>query len=167
MSLVPLLVRARRSRLAPVRRVALELLALYGIDWPGTVEVGPGLRLRHRALGTVVHPHVRLGADVTVFHRVTLGQRTPWEPQAADHRPRVIVEDGAVLCAGAVVLGSPGRPTVVGRDTVVGANAVLTRSTGVGEIWAGNPARRIGRRDEATTGSPPGRDRTGAPVPIG
>ncbi|MDL5155877.1 hypothetical protein [Actinomycetospora termitidis] len=167
MPIVQRLLRARRSRQPLVRRSALELLALYGIDWPDTVEVGPGLVLQHRALGTVVHPWVRIGADVTVFHRVTLGDRAPWEPRPGDHRPRVIVEDGAVLCAGAVVLGSPERPTIVGRDTVVGANAVLTRSTGVGEIWAGNPARCLGARDRATVASPAAHDQDRAPVPIG
>jgi serine O-acetyltransferase len=35
---------------------------------------------------------------------------------------------------------------VVGKGTVVGANAVLTQSTGEYEIWAGIPASKIGAR---------------------
>jgi serine O-acetyltransferase len=34
----------------------------------------------------------------------------------------------------------------VGRGTVVGANAVLARSTGEWEIWAGSPAKCVGTR---------------------
>ena len=147
MSVVEGLIRARRSRSRATRRAALELLALYGIDFPESVEVGPRLSLQHRALGLIVLPHTRIGADVTLYQGVTLGNAVPWLHQR-DPRPCVIVEDGAVICAGAVVVGRADRPVIVGRDTVVGANAVLTRSTGVGEVWAGSPARRIGRRDD-------------------
>ncbi|GLZ53694.1 hypothetical protein [Actinomycetospora sp. NBRC 106378] len=147
MSVVLRLIRARRSRSRVVRRAALELLALYGIDWPDTVEIGPRLSLQHRALGTMVLPYTRIGADVTLYQGVMLGDAVPWLHRH-DDRPSVIVEDGAVICTGAVVAGSADRPVIVGRDTVVGANAVLTRSTGVGEVWAGNPARCVARRDE-------------------
>jgi serine O-acetyltransferase len=34
----------------------------------------------------------------------------------------------------------------VGRGTMVGANAVLLESTGEDEIWAGIPARCVGKR---------------------
>lgn len=91
-------------------------------------------------------PHTRIGA-VTLYQGVTLGDAVPWLHRH-DPRPCVIIEDGAVICAGAVVVGRPDRPVTVGRDIVVGAKAVLTRSTGVGEVWAGSPARRIGLRDE-------------------
>lgn len=147
MSVVLRLIRARRSRSRLARRLALELLALYGIDWPATVEIGPRLSLQHRALGTTVLPHTRIGADVTLYQGVMLGDAVPWLHRH-DDRPSVIVEDGAVICTGAVVGGTPERPVIVGRDTVVGANAVLSRSTGVGEVWAGNPARCVARRDE-------------------
>jgi serine O-acetyltransferase len=50
-----------------------------------------------------------------------------------------------VLCAGAVVLfGDDGM--TIGAGTVIAANAVLTCSTGQGEIWAGSPARKIADR---------------------
>lgn len=147
MSLPLRLIRARRSRSALVRRAALEALAVYGMDWPASVEIGSGLVLQHRALNSIVHPFVRIGDDVMIYQGVTLGDATPWVDRPDDHRPRVIVEDDVVLCAGAVVVGSPGSPTVLGRGTVVGANAVVTRSTGPGEVWAGVPARCVGRRD--------------------
>ena len=35
---------------------------------------------------------------------------------------------------------------VVGKGTIIGANAVLTQSTGENEIWAGIPAKLIGKR---------------------
>jgi serine O-acetyltransferase len=59
-----------------------------------------------------------------------------------------VIEDDVIIGAGAVVLFSRGTLTVA-RGTIVGANAVLTRSTGENEIWAGVPARRVGVRKTA------------------
>jgi serine O-acetyltransferase len=56
-----------------------------------------------------------------------------------------VVEDDVILAPGAKVLARQGVLTV-GRGSVVGANAVLLESTRPGEIWAGVPARCVGRR---------------------
>lgn len=58
---------------------------------------------------------------------------------------RVVVEDNAVLCAGATVICKMGTLTIA-NGTVVGANSVLTQSTEPNEIWAGVPARLVGKR---------------------
>lgn len=34
----------------------------------------------------------------------------------------------------------------IGKDAIIGAGAVLTKNVGPGEIWAGNPAVKIGSR---------------------
>lgn len=35
---------------------------------------------------------------------------------------------------------------VIGKGTVIGANSVLLSSTGENEIWAGVPAKCVGKR---------------------
>jgi serine O-acetyltransferase len=129
-----------------LRRVVKELLALYGMEVPPGVRVGPGLRVMHRGFGTVIHPGVTIGANVTLYHGVTIGRADPWVPGDLSPLQRIVLEDDVVVCPGAVILGKTGVVTV-GRGTVVGANAVLTSSTGPGEVWAGVPARCVGRRD--------------------
>ena len=57
---------------------------------------------------------------------------------------RIIVEEGAVICAGAKILAKD--KIVIGKGTIIGANSVLTCSTGDNEIWAGIPARFIRKR---------------------
>jgi serine O-acetyltransferase len=143
MSLVASLIQRRRHPL--LRRAVQEVLALYGVEVPAAAEIGPGLIVFHRGFGTVLHPFTTLGAGVTLYNGVTIGRADPWVPQEQSLMERVVVEDGAVLCSGAKVLCKKGVLTV-GRGTVVGANAVLTSSTGPFEIWAGAPARRIGTR---------------------
>ncbi|MGW2541625.1 serine O-acetyltransferase [Kitasatospora sp. NPDC001574] len=143
MSLVTALIYHRRHRL--LGRLAQEALAVYGMEVPAAAEIGPGLVVFHRGFGTVLHPYTTLGSGVTLYNGVTVGRADPWVPQELSPMRRVVVEDGAVLCAGAKVVCKEGVLTV-GAGTVVGANAVLTRSTGPGEVWAGAPARKVGTR---------------------
>lgn len=54
---------------------------------------------------------------------------------------KVIVDDGAVLCAGSKILAKD--KLIVGKNTIIAANSVLLNSTGEDEVWAGIPARRV------------------------
>lgn len=127
------------QKLPGVGQVARMVVKLMGVhippetftEAPHLPHVGP----------IVVHGQTRIGKGVTIFHNVTIGRGNIWEEQHPDF-DGFVIEDGAVLCAGAAVLGTRGVLTV-GRGTVVGANAVLTQSTGQNEVWAGNPARLV------------------------
>ena len=127
-------------------RAVRELLLLYGLDIPAAVQIGSGLVLQHRGMGTVIHPATTLGQNVTLYHQVTIGRadaHVPWEQSLME---RIVIEDGVILYPGAKVLGGAGT-TTVGRSTILAANAVLTRSTGDWEIWGGVPARKLGDRE--------------------
>lgn len=112
--------------------------------WMG-IQIPPQTFTRRPQLahiGTfVIHEKVRFASRVTLYHGVTIGRANIWEP-AHDDFEGFVIEDGVVLCAGATVLASHGTLTV-GEGTVVGANAVLTQSTGPNELWAGSPARKV------------------------
>ena len=56
-----------------------------------------------------------------------------WELQ------RTVVERGASLGSGAVILGG----LRIGREALIGAGAVVTRDVAAGETVVGNPARRL------------------------
>lgn len=53
----------------------------------------------------------------------------------------MVIEDDVVIGAGATVLGSEDSPTVLGRGTLVGADAVVTRSTEAGSVYAATSRR--------------------------
>lgn len=142
MSLITRLIDARRG---PFKKLVKEALALYGVEVPPRTVIGRNLRVMHRGFGIVIHPFTTIGNDVTIYHGVTIGRADPWIPGKQSPSRHVVVEDDVILCAGAkVISGEAG--VVIGRGTVVGAGAVLTRSTGEFEIWAGVPARRVGLR---------------------
>jgi serine O-acetyltransferase len=98
-------------------------------------EIGPGLVLPHPT-GIVVGDGVRLGRSVTLYQNVTLGRpdaKTPVYPK---------LEDGVVVYAGAVVIGS----VTIGRAATVAANAVVNRDVMPGAVVAGAPAKMVSTR---------------------
>lgn len=126
-------------------RWARELMLIYGLDVPAEVQIGDGLVLQHRGLGTVIHPETVIGAGVTIFHQVTIGRADAHVPRASSPMERIDIGDEAIIYPGAKVLGGAGV-TRLGAGTILAANAVLTKSTGDWEVWGGVPARKLSDR---------------------
>jgi serine O-acetyltransferase len=145
MSIYERLVFARKSRL--FGKLAYFLLKMLGVEIPVSVDIGPGFLLHHGGVGVVIHPKAVLGARVGIYPGVTLGRADVYRPSSESAFEGIVIEDEAILGAGAKILCDKGTLRV-GRGTVVGANAVLTESTGEYEIWAGIPARKVGERDK-------------------
>ena len=112
--------------------------------WPGTVIRGDVNFIRIGARtnlqdGTVVHvshdgPHAKLGGFATVIGcDVTIGHK------AIVHACRI--EDAVLVGMGAILLDG----VVVEQHGFVGAGALVTpgKVVGRGEMWLGNPARRV------------------------
>lgn len=138
------LVYARRSPV--LGRLAYLLLKLLGIEFPRSVQIGSQLTIEHGGFGIVIHSRSVIGDRVKIYPGVTLGRADIYRPQSASQFERIVIEDDVILAPGSKVLGKKGTLRV-GRGTIVGANAVLLQSTGEGEIWAGVPAQRIGKRE--------------------
>ena len=128
-----------------VGRMAYYLLKLLGIEFPLSVLVGEGLELAHGGFGVAIHSTTVIGKRVKIYPGVGLGRADIYRPASESRFEGIVLEDDVILSPGAKVLGKEGVLRV-GRGTVVGANAVLLESTGENEIWAGIPAKCIGRR---------------------
>lgn len=144
MSVQDTLLRASRGRV--LGRIAYLALKSLGVEFPRSVEWTGPIELAHGAVGLVVHARTRIGAGVTLMPGVVLGRSDSWIAETPHSTGRIVVGDGVTLGAGAKVLFKSGQELVVARGTIVGANAVLLESTGPDEVWAGNPARRVGMR---------------------
>ncbi len=129
-----------------VGRLAYYVLKLLGAEIPRTVRVGRDFELAHGGFGVVIHSHSTIGDRVKVYPGVTLGRADIYRPAAQSKFEGIVIQSDAILCPGAKILCKAGTLTV-GRGTVLGANAVLLQSTGEWEIWAGAPARCVGKRD--------------------
>jgi serine O-acetyltransferase len=123
---------AWRRRLIVVSEVLLRISQLvYGIDISYRASIGPGLVLRH-AMNVVVGSEAQLGRNVHIFHGVTIGKRLSGSADRPDGMPTI--EDGVLLGAGCAVLG----PITIGRNSIIGANAVVTRDLAAGALAVGH-----------------------------
>lgn len=100
-----------RLPLAIVYRLVVEWV--MGIELPVSTSVGPRLRIFH-GVGLVVNPSVKIGADVSVRHNVTLGNR-----KHSFDCP--VIGDGVDIGVGAIVLGD----IAVGVGAQIGAGALV------------------------------------------
>jgi len=143
MSFYTFLIYARRWPV--LGKLAYFGLKALGAEIPLSVAIGPGFLLHHGGVGVVIHPKTVIGARVGIYPGVTLGRADVHRLSGDSKFDGIVVEDDAILGAGAKILGDDGILRI-GRGTVVGANAVLLQSTGENEIWAGVPARKVGER---------------------
>lgn len=108
----------------------------YSCDIFPTCEIAPGVQFVHNGLGCVFHERVIIEEGAAVYQNVTLGgngkinEKTPNCP---------VIRENAIIYAGACVLG----PIEIGKNAIVGANAVVLENVPDHAVVAGVPARII------------------------
>lgn len=112
-------------------RVGVFLIEMtWSSEIAAEARIGGGLYVPH-PFGIVIGNGCVIGDNVTVLQNVTLGRRDP----VGGGVP--IVEDGAMLGAGAVILGA----VTIGAGAKIAANALVLDDVPDGGIAIGNPAR--------------------------
>ncbi len=104
--------------------------------------MGEGVILEHYALGVVMHPQVKLGDRCWIYHHVTLASES-----CIGSEHFIILEDDVRVGAHSIIIARPNSTLRIGKRAVIGAGSVLTKDVPGGEVWAGNPARFLRRRD--------------------
>ena len=113
------------------RKILHRIFLKGGLDLPYTVEVGSNVSFPHNSIGTVIHNDTIIGNNVKIYQNVTIGRQDIWNDNSM--MEKIIIEDGAIICAGAKVLCKKGT-LIIGKNSIVGANSVLTHSIGENEI---------------------------------
>lgn len=102
---------------------------------------------------TRIGDHVQIMPLCSVGHDVVLEDYVTVSPGCVVSG-HVVIEEGVLLGAGAIVVnGRAGAPLIIGRDSLVSAGSIVTKSLAAGSKVAGNPARSLRqiasqRRDE-------------------
>jgi len=111
---------------------------LSGVEIHPAARIGTGFFIDH-GTGVVIGETSEIGDDVTLYHAVTLGGIAPAIDAArqANTKRHPTLEDGVIVGSGAQVLG----PITLGKNSRVGANAVVLRDVPAGATVVGNPAR--------------------------
>ncbi|MFD4295239.1 serine O-acetyltransferase EpsC [Rhodococcus sp. NPDC058505] len=137
---------AHRMWAVPALRGPARVLAQFTRFLTG-IEIHPGATIGRRffidhGMGVVIGETTEIGDDVMLYHGVTLGGRS-----LARTKRHPTIGNRVTIGAGAKVLG----PVVIGDDSAVGANAVVTRDVPADSIATGIPAsvrHRSGRQHE-------------------
>ena len=133
-----------------VARIISQLSRFFtGIEIHPKAKIGKNLFIDH-GMGVVIGETSEISDNVTIYHNVTLGGTSPSintnEQRNSKRHPTL--EENVVVGSGAQILG----PVVVGKNSLIGANAVVTKDVPEKSIMAGNPAKKIG---DATRGFKP------------
>jgi serine O-acetyltransferase len=131
--------------------------ALTGIEiHPGAV-IGPGFFIDH-GMGVVIGETAEVGADVTLYHGVTLGGTS-----LAKGKRHPTLRDRVVVGAGAKILGA----ITIGEDSRIGANAVVVKSVPANSVVVGVPGQIVKRSKPHTAQDAPDLEHTVMPDTIG
>jgi acetyltransferase-like isoleucine patch superfamily enzyme len=150
--------------------VVYSFTNLYGCSIGDNTRIGTFVEIQRGAVvgaNCKIQSHaficdgVEIEDEVFVSHGVVfVNDRRP-RATTADRRlqteddwalERTVVERGASLGSGAVILGG----LRIGPGALVGAGAVVTRDVGAGETVAGNPARALAARTSQPYSPPKG-----------
>lgn len=93
-------------------------------------KLAKGVSLGYGGLGVVIHKNAVIGENVVIGDCVTIGGTTKKSGVPE-------IGDGCLLSSGAVILG----PIKIGKNCVVGANAVVTKDFSDNSVIGGIPAR--------------------------
>ena len=141
------------------------MLRLFGAKVGRHVQIHPSVRIFHpwefeigdwSSIGfdALIYNlgKIRVGQHVTISQRahICAGSHDFRDPRMTLLKPPIRIGDNVWVCADAFV----GPGVSVGEGSVVGAGAVVTRDVEPGIVVAGNPARKVARRDRVVTGVP-------------
>ena len=133
-----------------IARIISQTIRFFtGIEIHPGAKIGKNLFIDH-GMGVVIGETSEISDNVTIYHNVTLGGTSPSintnEQRNSKRHPTL--EENVVVGSGAQILG----PVVIGKNSLIGANAVVTKDVPEKSIMAGNPAKKIG---DATRGFKP------------
>jgi serine O-acetyltransferase len=108
---------------------------LTGIEIHPGARIGPRFFIDH-GMGVVVGETAEIGADVTLYHGVTLGGTS-----LSKGKRHPTLEDRVVVGAGAKILGA----IRIGYESRIGANAVVVKSVPPNSVVVGVPGQSVVR----------------------
>ena len=114
---------------------------ITGIEIHPNAKIGKNLFIDH-GMGVVIGETSDIGDNVTIYHMATLGGIAP-SINSDDQRNikrHPTLQENVVVGSGAQILG----PVVVGKNSKIGANAVVTKDVPENAVMVGIPAKNVG-----------------------
>lgn len=115
-----------------IRLLYRNITLLNGVDIPSHVEIGGGWVIHH-CNGIVIHPAAKIGKNFIIRSGCVIGCNNGSVP---------VIADNVTLGVHVTIIGNVN----IASGCIIGAGAVVTKSTEPNGIYAGVPARRIKER---------------------
>ena len=114
---------------------------LTGIEIHPKANIGKNLFIDH-GMGVVIGETSKIANNVTIYHNVTLGGIAPSinSDDQRNMKRHPTLEDNVVVGSGAQILG----PIIIGKNSLIGSNSVVTKNVPEKYVMAGIPAKRVG-----------------------
>lgn len=114
----------------------------------GRIVLGDYVGMSHAILSSrreiCIEDYVLIGAGVKIFdhdfHSLSYEQRMKKEDRYVKSEP-VLIKEGTFVGTQAMIL----KGVTLGKRSIIGAGSVVTKDIPDGEVWAGNPAKFIGK----------------------
>ena len=118
---------------------------LTGIEIHPNAKIGKNLFIDH-GMGVVIGETSDIGDNVTIYHMATLGGSAPSinSDNQRNIKRHPTLKENVVVGSGAQILG----PVVVGKNSKIGANAVVTKDVPENAVMVGIPAKNVGTASE-------------------
>lgn len=110
---------------------------LLNSEIPATAKIGKNLIIYH-PYGITINENVEIGENVILRKNVTIGNK------GKNNKEAPIIGNNVEFGVGSVVIG----PVLIETNSIVGANAVVTKSCSEGSIMVGVPAKNISKMIE-------------------
>jgi serine O-acetyltransferase len=128
-----------------------------GIEIHPGATIGPGFFIDH-GMGVVIGETAEIGANVTLYHGVTLGGTS-----ITKGKRHPTLSDNVVVGTGAKVLGA----ITIGEGSRIGANAVVVKSVLPNSVVVGVPGQAVERSKPRSVTARPDMEHTLLPDMIG
>ena len=141
----------------PARWISQLARGLTGIEIHPGATIGSGLFIDH-GMGVVIGETAEIGADVTLYHNVTLGGTS-----LSKGKRHPTIGDRVTIGAGAKILGN----ITIGSDSRIGANAVVVKSVPENSVVVGVPGQIVRRSQPHRPSDAPDLNHTSLPDVVG
>jgi serine O-acetyltransferase len=146
-----------RELKTPARMLSQFARGFTGIEIHPGATIGPRFFIDH-GMGVVIGETAEVGADVTLYHGVTLGGTS-----LNKGKRHPTLGDRVVVGAGAKILGAIN----IGEDTRIGANAVVVKSVPANAVVVGVPGQNVARSKPHRSTDAPDLNHGSLPDPVG
>ena len=117
------------------RFISFLIRIIFSCDLKGSVQIDKNVFFYHNGLGVVIHSLAHIKMGTSIYQNVTIGGNG--KDEIDNGVPQI--GENVTISAGAVIIG----PIVIGDNTVIAANAVVSTSIPENSLAGGIPAKVI------------------------